>query len=418
MPIIGFTDTITPRFPRLGKLRKGGEMIEKDGKKIVGPDLDHFRFASDREEITSAFQAVYGDAPRNIQVYIPYATPSEAFSTWCEVWGSSGLIHRCDGKNMFIWLEGDKYIKGSKPCMGGHEKDDPLNDAIGRLDMIIPELIEAGYVGYVTLETHSKHDILGILSVLEKVYETRIDNPLGLRGILFNLRRTQEAISVPGWGKREGKRSQSDKWLVRIEPAADWVRLQLGMAHAAQMEGIGQLPAGNPPAEPEKQDIFDGETGELIGKATQPIKQEQPPANGGNGKKQPPQPQPNLNGEIDLLGALLWPGLWEQKKKTIIDAFTNGGNYDINGALAFVRKRMGDIAKPEGFTQHISKSWPGYERFISAIVKEQGKEFNILHAIEGIAAAAVAKGNNPDLDDQNLEDVIYSYLLPVTQPDL
>ena len=237
MPIHGLTTDIQPRFPRLGKLRKGGEKVNGQ----YGPDLDHFRFTSERPEIVDAFVAAYGETPRSIQVYLPYPTPEQAFPTWAEIWGSSGLVHRCDGVNMVMWQENGKYVKGTKPCSGGHEKNDYLNDAIGRLDVIIPELVEAGYVGYVTLETHGKNDIVNILGVLHAVYGARKGNELGLRGIMFNLRRVKENISIPGYGKTAGKRTRADKWLVKLEPVADWVRLQIEMSHAAQM--AGELPA-------------------------------------------------------------------------------------------------------------------------------------------------------------------------------
>ncbi len=391
-PIKNFTDSIQPRFPRLGKLKKGGEKINGQ----YGPDLDHFRFTSDREEIVEAFRNAYGEAPRSIQVYLPYATPQEAFSTWCEIWNASGLVHRCDGETMTIWLENGKYVRGSKPCPGGHEGNDPLNDAVGRLEMIIPELVEAGYVGYVTLETHAKNDILGILAVLEKVYESRAGNPLGLRGILFNLRRVQESISVPGWGERKGQRSRTNKWLVKLEPAADWVRLQLEMAHAAQM---GELPAGNVPALGPGEEVLEGQA-------------QEPP--GGNGSKPGEQKepakgetaQPDVAGEINALGEKLWPGCWGEKKKTIADNFTRDGKCDPNLVLRFLRKRMGEITKTDGFQYHVAKSWPGFEIFMDEIVKDQGESFNRLTALQGIADAARAKAENPNLENVDLLNVI------------
>jgi len=247
MPIRGLTDEIRPRFPRLGKLRKGGEKTASG----VGPELDHWRFVGATPEIQAAFEQAYGKEPRSISIYIPHATPEGAFPTWCEIWGATGLVHRCDGQTMTVWLEGDKYVTGSRPCAGGHKDNDPLNDAVGRLDVIIPELIEAGFVGYVTMETHSKNDIIGILQTLHAVYDARRGNELGLRGVLFYLRRVQESISTPGFGKNAGKRSRVTKWLVRLEPAADWVQLQIEMAHAAQMQldpgtqPVAQLPGGN-----------------------------------------------------------------------------------------------------------------------------------------------------------------------------
>lgn len=231
MPIIGLTDNIQPKFPLLGKLRKGGEKTPSG----YGPDLDHFRFTSDNPDVVSAFVTAYGDAPRVLPVFIPYATPDEAFTAWCEVWNATGLVHRCDGVTMSIWLaEGGKYQRGAKPCMGGHDKGDARNDSVGRLNLILPELFKAGFVGYVTMETHSINDIVRILEVLTQVHKSTGDNPLGLRGIEFHLKRVQESISVPGFGAQAGKRSRVNKWLVRLEPAPSWVMLQQQMQSAIQ----------------------------------------------------------------------------------------------------------------------------------------------------------------------------------------
>lgn len=236
MAIIGLTDEIAPRFPRLGKLRKGGEKTEKG----FGPDLDHFRFTSDDPAVVEAFISAYGNEPRLINIFIPHAHPVDAFQTWAEIWGATGLVHRCDGKNMTVWLENGKYSRGSKPCPGGHEKNDYLNDAVGRLDVIIPELVMAGHVGYVTLETHSKHDLINIMGVLQAASD---EGRRDLRGIPFVLRRVQESVSTPGFGNQAGKRSRVNKWLVRLEPHPDWVQVQIGMSKASAL-GEPALPEG------------------------------------------------------------------------------------------------------------------------------------------------------------------------------
>jgi hypothetical protein len=251
-PIIGLTDEIQPRYPRLGKLRKGGERPASGN--APGADLDHFRFVSENEDIVGAFVDAYGETPRLINVYLPYASTADAFPTWAEIWGATGLVHRCDGRNMTIWQENGKYLRGSKPCTGGHKENDYLRDAVGRLDLVIPELVMAGFVGYVTLETHGKHDILGILATLQAVSD---EGRRDLRGIPFVLRRVQESVSTPGFGKQAGKRSRVDKWLVKLEPAASWVQMQLGFASAQAQE----LPAPDSLVELESGMVVDAKTG-------------------------------------------------------------------------------------------------------------------------------------------------------------
>jgi len=240
MPIKGLTDrdSLTPRFPRIGKLRKGGEKTTKG----FGPDLDHFRFTSDRPDAMAAFVAAYGESPRQINCYLPYATADENFPTWKEAWKAGGLQHRCDGQTCTIWLGADgKYHREPKPCPGGC-------DEIGRLEIIIPEMLEAGFVGTVAMETHSLNDMMSIMAALVNVSEMRGDNPLGLRGIMFTLRRVPEKISTPGWGENKGQRQRVEKWLVKIEPAVDWVTAQMALQREGAMPALTQ-----------DNDVIDGE---------------------------------------------------------------------------------------------------------------------------------------------------------------
>jgi hypothetical protein len=308
---------VSAQLPRLGKIRKGSEKqtVNRNGRQVttVGKDLSYFRFVGDRSEITYAFEQAYGKDPAILNVYLPYKEVEQNFEFWSEKWDASGLVHRCDGEAMVIWRVGDKYVRGGKPCpyleirdtMTDEQiKKDPPCEPRGRLYIILPELVKAGYVGTVTVETGGDHDILHIQKVLKAAYESRQD----LRGIQFTIRRQLVNISVPGFGERKGQRARADKWMVRIEPAADWVRLQLEMAHAAQMRGLApgavqpvpQLQPGEIPLQgeivedeidPEWREPF--EVGEALSTASEPEYvpvEEQPepapvpaPANG-NGK--------------------------------------------------------------------------------------------------------------------------------------
>lgn len=216
--IKGLTDNVIPRFPRLGKLRKGGEKNAKGG---YGPDLDHFRFTSENPAIVQAFHEAYGTQPVALHVYLPYPQVDMNFATWKEQWNAGGLVHRCDGETCQIWRTPDgKYSQQPKPCPGGCKE-------VGRLEVILPELITAGFVGYVTLETHSLHDLMNITAILEAVRQSVQDRPNGLQGIEFVLRRKKERISTPD-GK--GGRASREKWLVNIEPVPSWAQTYLAMA--------------------------------------------------------------------------------------------------------------------------------------------------------------------------------------------
>ena len=257
MPIRGITDSVQPGLPRIGKLRKGGEAPRNAAGQVVkmGADLDHFRFTSERPEVQAAFEDAYGATPALVHIYLPYADIERNFGCWKERWAAGGLVHRCDGETMQIWLGPEGlYHKSPKPCDGDC-------DEVGRLSVIVPELVQAGYVGYVTLETHGINDLLSIQASLLAAAESRAGNDLGLRGIQWNLRRVKEKISTP---MGNGKRVRREKWLVKLEPAADWVQLQLQAAHNATM----MLPAPSPAAVSQMQEAdvvtVDPETGEII----------------------------------------------------------------------------------------------------------------------------------------------------------
>lgn len=395
MPIIGLTDQIQPKYPRLGKLRKGGERPANGN--APGPDLDHFRFVSENEEIVAAFVEAYGETPRLINVYLPHATPAEAFPTWAEVWGATGLVHRCDGKNMTIWLEEGKYIRGSKPCMGGHKDNDYLKDAVGRLDVVIPELVMAGYVGYVTLETHGKHDMLGILSTLQAVSD---EGRRDLRGIPFVLRRVQESVSTPGFGKQAGKRSRVNKWLVKLEPASTWVQIQMGLRAApVELEGVEteQLESGL---------VVDATTGELLPNAPAPVNAPTAPAPkpaNNNGAK-PPEEKPApvkepIAEQISAIGNRLWPGIWAEKKKALADAYSQDGKINLPGVLNFVQKREQNIRDLKQYIEHVEKSWPGFGNMVEPAIAEAEKggisPVDLYELLQGIQQASVSGKDNP-----------------------
>jgi len=226
MPIRGVTDTARPSFPSLGKLRKGGPK----GEKRPGEELDHWRFTSDNPAIVQAFHNYYGPEPREIDVLLPYALIEDNFSSWKEHWVAGGLQHRCDGETCTIWLTDEgKYSDKPVPCPGQCKE-------VGRLALILPPLIRAGFVGYVTLETHSINDIIAIQSALLATKEHRGHEDM--RGILFVLRRVEEAISTPG---ANGRRVRRKKWMVRLEPAAEWVRGQIAMVRQKAMLPMGTM---------------------------------------------------------------------------------------------------------------------------------------------------------------------------------
>lgn len=226
MPIIGLTDR-TASFPQIGVLRKGGE--KKDERK-PGPDLKHFRFDTEDGDAADAFRQVYGDEPRTIRVFVPFATVAENFEAWREEWTAGSLKHRCDGQTCARWLNGSTYSDKPKPCPGGCKPT-------GRLKVIIPELKR---LAYVTVLTTSIHDIMTIQSNLSALESARED----LRGIPMLLRRSPREISTPNGN---GNRVRREKWLISIEAQPSWVELQLTAQQRAALP-VGNAQLSLPPA--------------------------------------------------------------------------------------------------------------------------------------------------------------------------
>lgn len=231
MPIRGLTDRRAPAFPRLGKLRKGAPKPE-DGKR-PGRELPHWRFvpANGYPELLDAFERRYGEKPTELDVYLPYGDIEANFATWKEAWSAGGLQHRCDGETCTAWLQEDgTYSQEPIPCPGGCKE-------VGRLTVILTGLFREGYIGYVTMETHSLNDLMSIMSSLQATVEAR--GTEDLRGIGFCLRRVQREISTP---TTSGKRARRKKWLVELVPAQRWVLAQL---EAAQRRAMPELAAGD-----------------------------------------------------------------------------------------------------------------------------------------------------------------------------
>lgn len=241
MPIAGLTDR-SRSFPMLGKLRKGGcrkqrqkkdksgkPVFDKDGQPVMidiqGDDLNYFRLDSDRSPIVKAFEKHYGTEPTEIRVWLPYATPDENFPAFMEEWKGGGLQRRCTGEQIILEYNPSKGVfdRNEKPCSG-----QCACKPSGRLMVMVQELFKEGHVGFFTVETHSKNDILTLSANLQAAYALRPN----LCGIPFILRRSPREISTPSGN---GNRARRENWLLSIEPDAVWVQKQLSEMYREMM---------------------------------------------------------------------------------------------------------------------------------------------------------------------------------------
>jgi len=311
MAIKGLTDRVVPAFPRLGKLRKGGERPSSGNR--PGKELPHWRFVAENPAVLEAFEAAYGAAPTELDVYLPYASIEDNFQAWQEEWVAGGLKHRCDGETCVLWLADDgTYSQRPVPCPGGCKP-------VGRLNVILPALLRAGHVGYVTMETHSINDIAGLQGTLLAVAEAR--GTEDMRGIGFCLRRVQRQISTPSGG---GKRARRNKWMVELIPAAQWVVAQLEASQDAAMGALPSPGGPDPDEAPDEEGQDDGET--IEGQVRQVDK--------GDGVEEPPSQAPP---------ARPWPAERIRdailaKARRIGDDRTPDANY-----VGFVASRLADL---------------------------------------------------------------------------
>lgn len=250
MPVKGLTDrqSIEARYPILGKLRKGGEKR----KNRPGEDLAYFRFTGEGprfEEIERIFYQKFGPKPDRIRVILPYGTVEESFPTWREKWRGTRariLDHRCDGeKTVLLRREDGSYSKAAEDCPGGCS-------LVGRLNVVIPELLAAGLVGTVTVETHGTWDCVNITSTLAQAEKQAARYGGTLEGMDCIVYRSHEQVKTP-----EGLPVM--KWLVRIALTSEWAQGLLVAAKNQAVELMGgpqvMLESGND--EPVEAEVID-----------------------------------------------------------------------------------------------------------------------------------------------------------------
>ena len=235
MPIKGLTDGTS--LPQIGFLRKGAP--KEPGR--PGQDLDYFRFEALSEEDTHLYDQwgdVYGSKPKRIEVEMPYATADECFDAWMEAYTAGAMQRRCDGEQIVLDRGADGQIdRSTRPC------ESPACECqrAGRLFLLLPIFDR---LGTVVLTTSSVHDIRNLSGSLRRYEAMARKHSADLRGIPFWLERYPREISTPG---KDGKRVRRTKYLVRLEPAENWVaakREQSRLLALAPGERVRQLQSG------------------------------------------------------------------------------------------------------------------------------------------------------------------------------
>jgi hypothetical protein len=262
--IVGMTtrEAVSDATHRLvyGELRKGGP---KTDPKRPGPDLDHWRFTSERPEVLAAFKAAYGDTPKAVKGYLPYPEMERVWATWRECYNAGGLLFRCDGVHILRRRKADgSYEDGQWECpycSGAKERTekDPGCKQVGHLYLVIPELWRAGLIGLVSVATHSINDLVTITARLLDMEQKTHGK---LNGIEFVIARVPDTISTPAWSdedRKAGKRNRTKKYLIDIMPEAEWVMKRLALeSHEQMLLAAGVQPEDNGDEEADEGDWF------------------------------------------------------------------------------------------------------------------------------------------------------------------
>ena len=238
-------------FPQIGIIRKGAP---KEPTK-PGKDLQYFRveFAENEKKSAADFLAVYKDQPRTIRIILPFNDIPRMWDAWYEAYTAGRMVARSDGETILSQCahDGTVIVKDGIEVATGLPKPHPQdmragNDykgngvkfkAVGRLNVIIPELKRAAYL---TLQTTSIHDIANISAQLAGFSAL---NGGQIAGIPFYLRRTPRPVSVP---KPDGSRVRMLKSLVSIEADPDWVAMKLDSLKTLALPNADLLlPASN-----------------------------------------------------------------------------------------------------------------------------------------------------------------------------
>lgn len=234
MPIKGITDG-QAALPIIGHLRKGGERQTKKGKdgqdyQTQGVDLeDRLRFDSEHRDVEVAFRAAYHDLlVTSLEVRLVGSTPDDVLDSWNEHYGAGGLLSRCDGETCVLRREGGRLQRVSEPCRAPQCFKDSRGrwqrcPATGRMSVLVPGLLEGGYIGRVILHTTSVNDLRRLAERLASadMVARAAGNPGGLSGLPVRLFRVKTSISMPNG---EGGTVRRDKWLLDLEVDPSVVR--------------------------------------------------------------------------------------------------------------------------------------------------------------------------------------------------
>lgn len=171
MPIKGWSDEV--RLPRVGKIHLGIKKISEKTGREYPEKADHFVVKADEttpEDAAQAFKAVYGHAPKKLDVLFPVDDEAIVFPQWFKLYGQgTGLKRKCDGETCIAWDESAGQMVES-PCLCAKEDESgvagPRCNEVASLSVILPRVRG---LGVWQIDTGSRNSIINVNSFLRMV---------------------------------------------------------------------------------------------------------------------------------------------------------------------------------------------------------------------------------------------------------
>jgi len=240
-------------WPRICKARKGGAKV--DGKR--GPDLTYWRFVSDDPAVAEIMEAIFATEEvdgvlraRSVRGLLFHDTVEDAYDVWRKQYGKSeNLVHSCDGLNCNRWWDEKALAYSTEPipCPELDKPDDKrLCQPQGRLRLLVPELMEHGFVGYVEFLADGDIDIPAITRQLAAIKAMSPQNSLD--GVPVIVKRVKKTVPTPA---RQGfPRGRKESWLVEVVADPTWIVAMLGARKTAMLaRPVGGLALPEPEGE-------------------------------------------------------------------------------------------------------------------------------------------------------------------------
>jgi len=222
-------------FPTVAILRKGGPKTKREGKEIMGPDLnDRFRIdwlPGVDSTIKELFGAIYkSDQPHALHAMIAFPNVWQAWSTMNEAyWGSSRFAHADNERyqslyNPFTWepiiVRGEPF----KPFIPGEilsfENKQGEVQAFKlrpttRFDLFLPDLV--GCFVTFQIKTRASGDLINLRRNLAAIQAAAdaLGQRTGAAGIPIIVSRREDTVQ---WHKAPGFTVPVKKWLIDIRP--------------------------------------------------------------------------------------------------------------------------------------------------------------------------------------------------------